>query len=128
MSHLHLSGFSETRAMVEFGALPALSCNKSHCVNCDFLNDERCREDPRWRMERNTSFLAYCREERQLAAIYEVPCSPLAGAWPLSKRNGSRVTLSYAWKSFVDSPLDDKVEAFLEEHAHHLRELCDARQ
>jgi hypothetical protein len=59
-----------------------------------------CRFDPRWKTLRNTSFLAYCREERQLSGVWSVPCNKAS-------------SLSYTWKSFVDSPLDDYVEAYL---------------
>ena len=100
--HLHLSGFSETRALLEYGAWQDLNCNQTSCVHCDMADDSVCRFDPRWRQQRNTSFLAFCREEQQLRGIYEVPCAPPPTTWPTT------VTLSYAWKSFVDSVLDDK--------------------
>ena len=105
--HLHLSGFSETRALLEYGAWQDLNCNQTSCVHCDMADDSVCRFDPRWRQQRNTSFLAFCREEQQLRGIYEVPCAPPPTTWPTT------VTLSYAWKSFVDSVLDDNIEAYL---------------
>ena len=74
--HLHLSGFSETRALLEYGAWQDLNCNQTSCVHCDMADDSVCRFDPRWRQQRNTSFLAFCREEQQLRGIYEVPCAP----------------------------------------------------
>ena len=118
-AHLHLSGFSETRALIEYGAHANLNCSMGQCVHCDALDDDDCRVDPRWSSERNTSFLAYCREERQQAKhIYEVPCMPAASVWPSSASGaGAGVTLSYAWKSFVDSPLDNVIEAFLLDRA-----------
>ena len=112
-AHLHISGFSESRALImeAGGAMIDLGCDAASCVHCNMLEDVFCRSDARWRTQRNTSFLAFCREDEQLQSVYEVPCKPRpALAWPA-------VNLSYAWKSFVDSPLDDVIENYLLERA-----------
>ena len=125
LGHLHLSGFSESRALIEYGVheQPGLHvCRPAECSTCTMLDDHECSADLRWRKERNTTFLAVCREERQLRwaaergtpAIYSEPCA----------RNVSGsvqpFNLSFSWKSFVQSPLDDLVETYLVDKAREL--------
>ena len=92
--HLHFSGFSESRAVVELGAAPALRCNSSAEL---WQQGDWCKGDPRWRGEHNASFLATCRETTPRA---EARCA-----------NG--VLLSYSWKSFAFSERDLEVAAYL---------------
>ena len=47
--HVHFSGFSESRALAEFGAAPALGCG---CAGCWQAGDF-CKSDARWRSQRN---------------------------------------------------------------------------
>jgi len=91
--HVHFSGFSESRALAEFGAAPALGCG---CAGCWQAGDF-CKGDSRWRSQRNASFLATCRET---TALVEARCA-------------SDVLLSYRWKSFAHSPLDADVDTYL---------------
>ena len=92
-THIHFSGFSESRALAEFGAAPALGCG---CAGCWQAGDF-CKADSRWRSHRNASFLATCRET---TALVEARCA-------------SDVLLSYRWKSFAHSALDAEVDAYL---------------
>jgi hypothetical protein len=96
--HIHVSGFSESRYLVDQGALAELSCNKTDSLDKIYAI---CSKE---NGKKNTSFLAFCREEAQAkGGIYELPCA-----------NGS---LSLAWKSFAYSKLDPVIEAFLVKHA-----------
>ena len=39
-AHLHFAGFSETRALVQFGAIPQLHCNETLCTDCELRDDQ----------------------------------------------------------------------------------------
>jgi hypothetical protein len=39
-AHVHLAGFSETRALLQFGAVQQLQCNETRCTSCSLINDE----------------------------------------------------------------------------------------
>lgn len=113
--HIHLSGFSETRALLEHGMSgPAtkdlFGCNTTACGQCQMLDDGVCRFDKRWRQDHNTSFLAYCREdEQERGGFFVMPCAPASA----TQQRRVPITIGYSWKSFVHSRLDDVVEAHL---------------
>ena len=108
-AHIHFYGFSETRMLMSHGAVPALQCHGgTEEAMASFRNTTSpCARDPRWILHRNSTFVAYCREARQMASdVYETGCS-------------DGIRLSYAWKSFADSAkLDDQMEAYLLRQHH----------
>ena len=97
--HLHVSGFSEMRKFVESGLGPSLLDCKARMSDMWDIDLDRCRTDPRWRIEHDEGFLAQCREENS-SAIREASCARDVG-------------LSYRWKSFATSAVDDVDERYL---------------
>ena len=121
-THLHLSGFSETRNAV-FEGVNLWGCPRT--VNPKsgpggsplrtFLdkttNLDGCQKNKQWSVDRNQTFLADCREA----------VGPLLG--PNCNRYGStNLSVSYAWKSrMAPSHADEQVTALVRERARKHR-------
>ena len=94
--HVHFTGFSESRAIVKYGAAGALRCLPPNLGDWDA---DECCADKRWTQERDASFLATCREQN--SSILEATCENSAG-------------LSFRWKSSaIHPPTDDAIESYL---------------
>ena len=121
-THLHLSGFSETRNAV-FEGVERWTCPRTANPRSgrggsplrDFLDAttkaDRCQKHKQWSVDHNLTFLADCREA--VGPMLAPNCN---------KHGNTSLSVSYAWKSrMAPTRSDEQVAALVRERARSHR-------